>query len=89
MILKLFFLVILLSCAVAASVSKYHPITKGTIISFVLLNHARLINEIEFGSGDYVVSLSTQTNVDITSMQKLLMLHSDPYQFAKALIRYK
>lgn len=72
-----------------ASIVKYKPITDGAVISFILLNHARISNEIEHGDGDYVTSLGTQANIDIALMRKLLHTYKDPYKFAKAVIKQR
>ena len=87
---KLFFIVLLISsCVLHASIVKYKPITEGTVIAFILLNHDRLVNEIEFGRGDYVQSLGTQASVSIAEIRRLLSQNSDPYQFAKSIVEYK
>ncbi|MDQ1244962.1 MAG: hypothetical protein QG565_1303 [Campylobacterota bacterium] len=87
---KLFLTVLLISsCVLHASIVKYKPVSEGAVMAFILLNHDRLVNEIEFGRGDYVQSLGTQVSINIAEMRRLLSQNPDPYQFAKSIIEYK
>lgn len=75
----------------AQSSKKYQSDAESSIMSFILLNHSRLIHEIELGRGDYVESLITQkqnSKMDFTVLRILVNTNQDTYKFAKAVVEY-
>lgn len=73
------------------SSKKYESDAESSIMSFILLNHSRLIHEIELGRGDYVESLITQkqnSKMDFAVLRMLASTNHDTYKFAKAVVEY-
>ncbi|QOY52024.1 hypothetical protein [Candidatus Sulfurimonas baltica] len=69
---------------------KYQTHAESSIMSFILLNHSRLIHEIEFGEGDYVESLIAQKPImNFLILHKLASSTKDTYYFAKAVVEYR
>lgn len=73
------------------SSKKYQSDAESSMMSFVLLNHSRLVHEIELGRGEYVESLITQkqnAKMDFTVLRILESTNQDTYKFAKAVVEY-
>lgn len=64
---------------------KYYNNPSSSLIGFILLNHSRILHEINYGDGDFVRSVISQKDGKL-SLETLRTISSnthDPYQFAK------
>lgn len=66
---------------------KYYNNPSSSLMGFILLNHSRILHEINYGDGDFVRSVISQKSGRL-SLETLRTMSSnihDPYQFAKAI----
>lgn len=67
---------------------KYYNNPSSSLMGFILLNHSRILHEINHGDGDFVQSVISQKAEEKLSIETLRTMSSkiqDPYQFAKAI----
>lgn len=70
---------------------KYYSNNEASIMSFILLNHTRILHEIELGRGDYIESLITQkqnSDFNLAVLKILAVANQDAYKFAKTVAEY-
>lgn len=69
---------------------KYYNNPSSSLMGFVLLNHSRILHEINYGDGDFVRSVISQKagQLSIETLRTMSSNISDPYQFAKAISEF-
>lgn len=69
---------------------KYYNNPSSSLIGFILLNHSRILHEINYGDGDFVRSVISQKagKLSLETLRTMSLNIHDPYQFAKAISEY-
>lgn len=69
---------------------KYYNNPSSSLIGFILLNHSRILHEINYGDGDFVRSVISQKagRLSIETLRTMSSTIHDPYQFAKSISEF-
>lgn len=66
---------------------KYYNNPSSSLMGFILLNHSRILHEVNHGDGDFVQSVISEKagKLSIETLRIMSSKVQDPYQFAKAI----
>ncbi len=77
-------------CAESIPPQKYYNNPSSSLIGFILLNHSRILHEINHGDGDFVRSVISQKagKLSLETLRTMSSNIDDPYQFAKTISEF-
>lgn len=69
---------------------KYYNNSSSSLMGFILLNHSRILHEINYGDGDFVRSVLSQKDgkLSLDTLRTISSNIDDPYQFAKVISEF-
>jgi hypothetical protein len=69
---------------------KYYNNSSSSLMGFILLNHSRILHEINYGDGDFVRSVLSEKDgkLSLDTLRTISSNIDDPYQFAKVISEF-